>query len=1147
MSLRFIFFILLYCFPTLVLAQMGSFFIQNYSKQQYDGDAKVWCVAQAPNKILYMGQAKQLLEYDGVKWRKIIEKIIVRSIAFDEQSNIYVAAEDDFGVIENVGNEKKFTSFLPLLPDSIKKVTFIVNVICYKDYVYFTGENELYIYQRSTNTIITAGKIDDILIRPTIIYNTVYLISAKYGLVKAEGNKITPVPNLQNLNGNGTTRNITAVCSRGIDELVIITNDKGLLTYNIKNSTLNLIKTPINDWIIKNTVYTATQFTDKQGKSYYILGSAKDGIYIIDQKWQLIQHINKANKLLDNTINSLSIDYNNNVWAATNKGVSQIFTSLPFMEFGVNQNIQSSIYDILMYKDKLYLGTRIGVMLAKENQFEFIDKMPSTQSWDLQAFAKGIIVAGGNYGFYYLVHGQISQNIEADWATIAIGVSLRDSNIVFNAKYQGFEVLQFQHGKFVSLGEINALAKTINRSVFEDKNGSVWVGVPKEGFYRINFEGSINKASVKNAKVTFHTKGLEEVADCYVIRDASQQLIFSTRSGLYTFNEKSQVFELYNPYQIDYKQKRYKGIVPSFDTQNNAWLTKSLTILRKHNQKYLADSITLQPILEPINRFWEDKDSIYWLATEDKLYKYDAKYKVDRQASFPTLVRMVKISSLDSILCSNNCSIEQQQEIILPYKYNSLLFEYATLNYYLEKENQYQYKLEGYEHNWSKWTKETYKEYTNLPEGTYKFVVRAKNALQEMSTEVSYTFVIQPPIYRTWAAYLVYVLGTIIIIYYLIKFNTRRLMEAKRHLENIVQQRTKEIQLKNIELEQQKEEIFAQSENLRLINEEVKVVNVELLNTLELVKSQKIEIERQHNDIKDSISYAQRIQNAMLPFEEKIQKSLPDFFIFYQPRDVVSGDFYWFYDTSVPNYYIQDSVSVSNTEKDNKIIIVVADCTGHGVPGAFMSMIGNELLNQIVNTYHITSPDKILETLHRGVLYALKQEQTNNKDGMDVAIVVLTKYKENNKTFFQKMEYSGAMNPLYLITEKNSEILPDYLRQNPALVTDNAAFFDIKATKHPIGGYFENEEFVSFDKHTFDLTKMAANETLKFYLCSDGYQDQFGGEKESKFMTRRFKKLLFDIYEKPLLEQKDILEQTFINWKGNCEQIDDVLVMGVKI
>jgi hypothetical protein len=1124
-----------------LFAQTGNLLIQNYAKEQYKGGARVWAAHQDHNKIFYFGQ-QGLLEYDGAVWTKSIDTLFIRSIDSDEKGNLYVSSGDNFGVISKRNNPKKFTSFLPLLPDSVKKITFITRVICHGQYVYFSGEDELLTYNRSTNQIISYWKNEQGFGNVVVHNNKTYLGDDGKGLFVLEGKQTTFIPHTDSLKEAG----VWDIFTKNEQEWLIVTYNKGLFTYHLPSQTLKPFKTAADEWLRQNRLYAVSSFANTQGKPYFVLGSQKDGLCIIDDKGNIVQHLNKANGLIDNHIADLLTDHNNNTWAATDKGISQVFTSLPFRKFDHHQNIQSTIYDILKHNGKLYIGTATGVMVAEGKQFQHIPQMPSTQSWDLMPFGKDVIVAGGNHGFYHLVEGKIKQNIEADWATMAIERSAKDSNVVFNAKYQAFEVLRFEQGQFKSLGHIAALEQTNNRSVAETPDGIVWVGVPQEGFYKIQFEGAINAQSVKNAKVSKHTKGLGLLAGCYVVKDAQQKVLFSTRSGLYHFNEQTQSFELYTPYQVDYSQRRYKSFYPSYDSKGNVWLPKNLTVLRKkENQQYAIDSTTLQPLLEPALCFFEETDSLYWLAIDDKLYQYDARYKIPTQSSFPAVVRMVKISSVDSVLCKSNCDTNVAAITNLPYQYNSLLFEYATQSYYAEKENQFQYKLEGYDNSWSVWTKEIRKEYTNLPEGNYCFVVRAKNALQEISTESSYAFTIQPPFYRTWLAYCLYAVVAVLFVYGLIKINTHRLLAAKLRLENIVRQRTQEIQLKNAELGQQKEEILAQTENLKMINEEMKTMNEELNSTLELANFQKSEIEKQHEDIKASINYAQRIQTAMLPFEERIGKSLKDFFVFYEPRDIVSGDFYWFQDTSIASYSVQNTQIA--TTQNNKIIIAAADCTGHGVPGAFMSMIGNELLNQIVNMYHITSPDKILEALHKGILYALKQDQSNNKDGMDIAIVVLTKQAEGENNQFQSLEYAGAMNPLYLIADKNSATLPDYLRQNPTLTHEQMAFFDIKATKHPIGGHSEDNETRTFAKLTIDLSQKAANETLIFYLCSDGYQDQFGGEKGGKFMVRRLKNLLFEIHHQPLVQQKQILQQTFNNWKGQSKQIDDVLVMGIRL
>ncbi len=268
------------------------------------------------------------------------------------------------------------------------------------------------------------------------------------------------------------------------------------------------------------------------------------------------------------------------------------------------------------------------------------------------------------------------------------------------------------------------------------------------------------------------------------------------------------------------------------------------------------------------------------------------------------------------------------------------------------------------------------------------------------------------------------------------------------------------------------------------------------------LKSAYHQIEEKNKDITDSINYARRIQTAILPEIEIIQKHLPDIFVFYQPKDIVSGDFYWF------------------TEKNGTCILAVADCTGHGVPGAFMSMIGNDLLTQIIIEKGITQPNVILSHLHDGVKNALKQDTELNeaKDGMDIAIVKL--FSENGKHI---IEYAGALRPLWLISKKNNELI------------------EYKCDKHSIGGSF------SMEQRQFVNQIIEAEKGDTFYLTTDGYADQFGGEFGKKLMTKNMKDLLVSIQSKSMNQQKEELKSQLNNWKRDKQQVDDILVVGVRV
>ena len=313
-----------------------------------------------------------------------------------------------------------------------------------------------------------------------------------------------------------------------------------------------------------------------------------------------------------------------------------------------------------------------------------------------------------------------------------------------------------------------------------------------------------------------------------------------------------------------------------------------------------------------------------------------------------------------------------------------------------------------------------------------------------------------------------------------------------------------EMQAKMLKTSEEHRE-FVETQNKRLEDrvvertEELNVVNEELSVNLERLHEQNIVIEKKNHDITASINYAKRIQQAMLPSLEEIERVFPNSFVFFEPRDIVSGDFYYF------------------KQVNQKVIIGAIDCTGHGVPGAFMSLIGNDLLNEIVENKSVTKASHILDRLDEGVIKVLRQTDTQIRDGMDAAFCV---YDLETKV----MEYAGARNPLIYI--------------------ENGELKTIKADRQSVGGNLIKNQFNRklFTTHTLDITQKAS-----FYLFTDGFQDQFGGKHDKKFTIKQFRKVLLEVSKLPFSQQKDYLKNTLKNWQGFNRQIDDILVFGFQI
>jgi tetratricopeptide (TPR) repeat protein len=340
-------------------------------------------------------------------------------------------------------------------------------------------------------------------------------------------------------------------------------------------------------------------------------------------------------------------------------------------------------------------------------------------------------------------------------------------------------------------------------------------------------------------------------------------------------------------------------------------------------------------------------------------------------------------------------------------------------------------------------------------------------------------------------------MGMVCVVLVVLFYNYRQQQKAHRLLgeqKDKIEKQNFEITFQNRELERQKWEIMEQTEELQQTNNQ-------LNEALVAIHEQKEQIEEQARQITDSLRYAKDIQFAILPSQSRIRQTYKELFVLNRPRDYVSGDFYWY------------------AHHNGKAFLAVADCTGHGVPGALMSMVFNDFFDYVVNERGHSEVDEILSQLHKAVRVALKQEETLNADGMEVALCALD---EANRV----LEFAGAKRPIYYV--------------------QHGVMHEIRGDKKPIGGHQKEDERY-FTKHTISL-----DTPTTFYISSDGYQDQFGGEDGKKLMSNHFRDLLFSICHEPMERQQEILQQKLYDWMNpragkSHHQVDDILVVGARL
>jgi len=561
-----------------------------------------------------------------------------------------------------------------------------------------------------------------------------------------------------------------------------------------------------------------------------------------------------------------------------------------------------------------------------------------------------------------------------------------------------------------------------------------------------------------------------------------EKLYVGTENGLGIYSEGE--FEMLD---IEFPNKVINSIVRDINDEHHLWIgtNKGFCYYNIIDKKveFVIDANDGLPGNEiAVNGLYVDGKGLLWIGTLHGIATFDVNKK--------KIEKTTPECKIEKILLNGDEVSELPEK--LKYYQNNFVFELTGLSFKNEASLVYDFFMRGLDNDYNAAIGESYKaSYQNLAPGKYEFVYRTKGKDGIWSYYKTLSFEITKPFWLKWWFILIVVIFILSLIFLVVKWREKTLKERNELLERTVVERTLEIskqkeaiEQKNTELEQQQEEILAQRD--------------EITKQRDVATKARDEIAHHQKEIMDSIYYAKRIQTAILPPTKQIQEAMPEHFILYRPRDIVSGDFYWF------------------KQKGECMVVVAADCTGHGVPGAFMSMLGSAFLNEIIGRYDDLDSGIILNDLRYLVVESLHQtgKIEEAKDGMDIALYVLNL---NNNT----LKFSGGFNPLYLV---RGEELIEY-----------------KADRMPIGIYdYLDQKFTTVD------VELQENDTL--YTFSDGYASQFGGKKGKKFMSSRLKKLVLTLQDMSMAEQKNMFDATLENWMGiKYEQIDDVLVIGVKI
>ncbi|MFZ5554586.1 MAG: two-component regulator propeller domain-containing protein [Bacteroidota bacterium] len=825
---------------------------------------------------------------------------------------------------------------------------------------------------------------------------------------------------------------------------------------------------------------------------------------------------NDPYSICDNNLMSVYVDYSGLVWVGSLSSGVSIFNPYTFRFGHYKANTadpdalpNSQVWSLHYGKKtgKLYIGVMGSVRVFDTESNRFVnyvvnekgENLLHTQSicQALQEDANGNlwISVNGSAMFLYDPVKKSMENFHPDkgeghprhHTIISMDMNLK-GEIYMSLIFRGMDKYNPVTGKFEYFvydeNEKSLLTSEDIRHLKFDNEENLWIATDS-GINILQQNGEM-KYFFYDEKIR---EGLPSNDVISIYHDKNNDTWVGTAAGLCRFDKSAHTFENYtDKYKIG--EDGVMGITE--DKSGNLWLVEKRGVTKFNLSNYTSHKYDFTDGLQsnevPYNTILS-LDNGYILIGGNKGLNYFDPEELMVNTTVPGVV-ITNILLRDKKLETEK-DVTFTDEITLDYDHYFFTIEFASLDFVNTAKNRYKYKLVGFNDEWVSLGNKSQVTFVNLDPGEYTFIVAGSNndgVWNERGASIK--IIITPPFWQTTWFYIL--CGIVIVVsgYSWIKYRERKLVKEKQILEGKVSQRTKEL------------------------------------------REEKEKVEEAHKEITDSINYAKTIQEALLPSEKEFHKIFSDSFVLFRPKNIVSGDFFWI-------EKVQPAAVVGSGSSEQVVLFAVADCTGHGVPGGFMSMLGTSFLKEIVNEKKITDPAEILNQLREKVIDALKQRgvEGENKDGMDISLGKLE--VSDNEKF--KFSWSGANNPLWLVMNDERRVisLMQENQDNSSLVNNYSSLLEVKPDKMPIGYYFNQKPFTP---HTIELQKGDC-----IYIFSDGFADQFGGEKGKKFKYKPMQEILVNNAQLPMKDQYRLLQSALNTWMGDLEQNDDITVIGIRI
>jgi serine phosphatase RsbU (regulator of sigma subunit) len=1074
-------------------AQKGSPMLSNFI-QSRNIENQSWAICQDDNLVMLFANRKGILTFDGEEWQTIRIPAIPYALQKNPQNGkIYIGGDNSFGYLEK--NATGGYQYISLPGDSLPS-GIITRIIFNGSSAWFYGDQTIIRYNldsRKQDLRLDSKPGDSFSGMMVTPKNTFINVSGK-GLFRLESDTLFPI--------------VTGYLTEKTDILFSLPYNSNLVLVGLSDGSVSLFDgIKYYNYQVKDDGYLNLNVLSEGislGDTAYAFSTLDGGAEVVEKNsGKVLYYINNQNELPDDEIFAIGSDKTGGLWLSHQYGLTRADLNLPVRNFSVFPGLRGNLSSTLRYNNELYVSTSEGVYyLSEVKNYTGVDiQIKNEPQAVLKPESKTVAPVQTQQGSRKNIFARIfgKKNVQQE----PVKTNEAEKNLANKVTKKRVNRLTSITTSWVKVDGLNEKCRQLvttpygilaatNKGLFIINNhkasqilknryinsiswmpfgGKYYIGA-SDGYFALMYQNgswlteipdpefitqvysvsvtanktlwlgcdnmacrtNLNDSRNRLRYFTYVTK--KDFPERYTLDYVNDSIFLFTESGIHFYDN---IADRFKPYDRNYTDSLSDKdfFLPASNQriyrQSGNWYSIG------QGADYSGKELSLLKVFDDIVSVNVENKDLWVISGNNKLYCID---RLKSSKMNPETEVFVKSISNERGTAFNlgDVKFERGDNVI---NFNIIAPEYLKQN-----TTKYQYTINKIMPDWSPWSVNTHYSKAIPHQGEYILKVRARDLWGNISEPQSVKFTIRAPFTKTLVFYMLSGFVILFFIGLVVRFREKQLHNQNRILEEKVRERTAEI-------EAQKEEITA------------------------------------------SIEYAKRIQMAMLPMEDYFRKSFSDCFIFFKPRDIVSGDFYWI------------------GENDKSVFFTVADCTGHGVPGAFMSTMGISTLHEIISNNRKLKANLILNILKAKIMGTLHQTGKAGEaaDGMDIAFCVLNKEKS-------VLEYSGAYNPLFIF--------------------QGGELKEYKADRMPIGIHYGQE--ASFTNYEINVSK---GDTL--YLFSDGFSDQFGGPEGTKYKKSNLKKLLSEIYYRPMVEQWNIIETEFANWKGSGTQIDDITIIGIRI